>query len=340
MAVTQRASGRVLVARTVRIGLGVGVLSIGKLAPGQEDYYLSAVAAGVEDYYTGSGEAPGRWVGGGAEMLGLSGQVVPSDLHAVLSGEDPGTGAALGRANRKLPGFDATFSAPKSVSLLMALGDSATAAAAIAAHEAAVDAALGYLERHAAFARRGHDGTERMATSGFVAAAFRHRTSRAGDPQLHTHVLVANAVLGADGRWGALDARLLYLHRMAAGFAYQAQLRAELTRRLGVGWSPVHKGLAEIAGFPASVLRAFSRRRVEIEARLGELGLSGVRAAEVAALDTRAAKDYGVDAESLTHEWRRRANALASGLSAWLRSWERAGIRYACASGPRRSGRS
>lgn len=286
------------------------MLSIGKLASGQEAYYLSAVAQGVEDYYTGSGEAPGVWLGGGAAALGLEGVVADADLHCVLTGIDPLTGEALGRSNRKLPGFDFTYSAPKSVSLIWALGAPAVQARVVAAHDRAVAASLGYLERQAAFVRRGRDGLERMESSGLVAAAFRHRTSRAGDPQLHTHVLIANAAQGVDGRWGALDARLLYLHRMVAGYLYQAQLRVELTRSLGVRWRPVVKGLSEIEGIKPSILRGFSQRRVEIEARLGELGLSGRRAAEIAALDTRRAKTTTVDGESLFEECRQRAELL------------------------------
>lgn len=299
------------VRRAPRIRLIEGVLSIGKLACGQEEYYLSAVADGVDEYYTAArGEAPGRWLGGGSRNLGLDGIVAPEDLRAVLSGRDPHSTELIGRRNRRVPGFDCTFSAPKSASLLYALGSREIVEAVTAAHDLAVDRALGYLERHAAFVRRGHDGVERIESEGFVAAAFRHRTSRAGDPQLHTHVLVANAARGTDGRWGALDARLLYLHRMAAGFLYQAQLRAELCRRLGVRWRPVRKGLAEMDGIPERVLRAFSQRRVEIEARLGELGLFGVRAAEIATLDTRRAKPGDIDPGDLRSEWRQRAAML------------------------------
>ena len=83
-----------------------------------------------------------------------------------------------------------------------------------------------------------------------MAAAFRHRTSRAGDPQLHTHVLVANLGRGLDGRWSALDGRRLYAHARAASFVYQAVLRAELTRTLGRRVAPVRNGIAEVVGVP------------------------------------------------------------------------------------------
>ena len=93
---------------------------------------------------------------------------------------------------------------------------------------------VAYLERHALFARRGTDGLRRIRTSGLVAAGFVHRTSRNGDPQLHTHVLAANAVLGEDGRWSAPDARGRYAYARTAGFVYQASLRAGLVESLGV----------------------------------------------------------------------------------------------------------
>ena len=101
------------------------MLSVWKLAHGQEAYYLEAVAQGVEDYYVG-GEAPGRWIASSNTMLGLTGEVAPEDLRAVLSGHDPSSGTRLGQPHR-VPGFDLTFRAPKSVSVLFGLGDPDTA---------------------------------------------------------------------------------------------------------------------------------------------------------------------------------------------------------------------
>lgn len=197
------------------------MLNIGKLGAGRESYYLDTVAAGVEGYYTGAGEAPGYWLGGGAADLGLAGEVQSEALRAVLGAADPASGERLTRAGqRRVPGFDLTFRAPKSVSVLYGLGDVETALAVRDAHDAAVAAAVEFLEREAAWSRRGTDGVERVATSGFVAVAFRHRTSRAGDPLLHTHVLVANlAHTIDDGLWRTLDARHVYRHARTAGYA-------------------------------------------------------------------------------------------------------------------------
>ena len=166
------------------------------------------------------------------------------------------------------------------------------------------------MERQAAVTRRGAGGVHRIPGRGLIAAAFRHRTSRAGDPQLHTHVLVANLTLGADGRWSALDGRGIYAHAKTAGYLYEARLRAELTRELGVEWTPVRNGIADIAGVPPAVLRAFSRRRAEIEAELARRGTHSAAAAQIATLETRRSKDYRVSPEQLVPEWRQRAASL------------------------------
>jgi conjugative relaxase-like TrwC/TraI family protein len=297
------------------------VLSIGKLATGQADYYLeqahgavtraTAVSSGVEDYYLGGPEASGEWVGAGGAALGLRGPVNATELDRVLSGQHPATGEALGRVlSARVPGFDLTFSAPKSVSVLFGIGDDKLRAVLRDAHDRAVIDALGYMEREAAVTRRGPGGAHVIAGNGLVAAAFRHRTSRAGDPQLHTHVLVANLTLGADGQWSTLDGRRIYAHAKTAGYLYEARLRSLLTRELGVEWTPVRNGLADIIGVPATVLRAFSRRRADIEAELERHGTTSAAAAQVAALQTRRGKDHGVTPEQLVPEWRHRAVQL------------------------------
>jgi len=244
------------------------VLSIGKLAAGPSAgrYYVEQVAQGREDYYAGEGEAPGGWVGAGAATLGLDGEVDEGGLSRLLSAEDPVTGATLRRplASGAVAGFDLTFRAPKSVGLLFGVAEASVAREAVRSHEAAVSGALGYLEREACRARRGAGGREQVTGEGFAAAAFRHRSSRAGDPLLHTHVVVANATRGPDGRWTALDGRELYRHAKTAGYLYQAVLRAELTERLGVEWNDVVNGAADVRGIPREVIEHFSERRAEM----------------------------------------------------------------------------
>lgn len=288
------------------------MLNIGKLRSGGENYYLNSVARGVEDYYVGSGEAPGYWLASGAKELGLEGEVTPKALRNILGGGRPSGSKRLIAEPRKdrIPGFDLTFRAPKSVALLHALGPKEASNEVVNAHDAAVTAALGYLERTASQARRGKGGRRKIASKGFIGAAFRHRTSRAGDPLLHTHVLVANLIQGADGKWGALDARHLYLQAKTAGYLYQAHLRAELTRRLGLQWQPVRNGAADLEGFSRKVIQAFSKRRQEIDQATAARGQGSGRAAQIAALATRKAKDYSFDPQTLLPEWQDRAEKV------------------------------
>src|SRR4051794_5667736 len=287
------------------------MLSLGKLAAGPDAgrYYEEAVARGREDYYAGEGEAPGQWVGAGAATLGLQGTVDNGQVRQLLAGEDPATGVLLGRriTEGRVAGFDVTFKAPKSVGILFGIGDPEIAGVLRECHEAAVADAIGYLEREACQARRGKDGLVQVRGRGFVAAAFGHRTSRAGDPLLHTHVVVANRVQGPDGRWTALDARPLFRHGKTAGFVYQARLRQEVSERLGLEWGEVRKGAADLAGFSRELVEHFSQRRAEIVEELAQRGESSLLAAQTAALATRKGKDYGVPMERLREEWRARA---------------------------------
>ena len=297
------------------------MLSIGKLTVEQSRYYERQVAQGRDDYYSGRGESPGRWTGSGAEALRLGGRVVDDGFMALMEGRDPGTGERLKRVGgrSKVSAFDLTFSAPKSVSVLFAIGEPALAGALVDAHESAVDAALGYLEREACRVRRGRGGVQREVGKGFVAAAYRHRMSRAEDPQLHTHVVAANMARGADGRWTALHATPIYQHAKAAGFLYQAHLRAAVRERLPwVRWGPVRKGMAEIDQLAPAVLREFSTGRRQIVERERELVAAGVEVGdggrEAIAHDTRGGKRYGVE----TAPWRDvvRARAAEHGLGA------------------------
>ena len=286
------------------------MLSLGKLAPGQQQYYLDTVAKGAEEYYTGAKEAPGEWHGAASIRLGLHGEVDADALGAVLAHDHPGTGEHLtrGRSHPQVAGFDATFSAPKSVSLLFALGDPETSNDVRNAHDAAVRQALGFLEDHASVGRRGRGGLTSIGGDGFVAAAFRHRTSRAAEPQLHTHVVIANLVHSADdGRWTALDARPLYRWSRSVGHLYEAHLRWDLTTHLGVAWTPVRNGIADVAGVPTAAIEAFSTRRRQILEHLDAHGATGGRAAQIAAYATRSTKDTTVTPETLVDTWRDKA---------------------------------
>ena len=269
---------------------------------------MEQVVAGVEDYYAGAGEAPGEWLAASG-LLGLDGRVDQDDLRAVLLGVDPSSGVRLHHGTGRLvPGWDLTFRAPKSVSVLWGLSGPTISDVVVAAHEAAIDAGLRYVDEQAGFTRTGRGGVLRVRGDGLIAAGFRHRTSRDGDPHLHTHVLVANSVRTSDGRWRTLDGRGLLVHMKTAGYIYDAQLRHELNTRLGVGWEPVVNGLADIAGIDPGLLRMFSKRRETIEDRMAEWGLTSAKAAEISALDTRRAKPERLEhIDELRERWRTEA---------------------------------
>ncbi|MDX6601114.1 MAG: hypothetical protein QOF13_316 [Solirubrobacterales bacterium] len=300
------------------------MLSIGKLGIGQERYYLDQVAEGAEDYYSGEGEAEGQWLGDSAKDLGLDGAVEADQLTAMLTGHNPATGEPLGlRAvggRGAVPGFDLTFSVPKSASLLWALGDAEASAAVTVALDRSLDAALGYLQREACWTRRGADA-EFVRGNGFLAAGYRHRSSRNGDPQVHVHALVANATQGPDGKWTRLYHPAIYEHAKTAGYIFEAQFRQELTQSLGARWREVHNGIAEIGGFDDAHLRAFSTRRTEILEAAGP-GASA-RSRQIANLTTREAKEQGIGSADLRQRWRERAEGIGLDLSA-VRIGERA----------------
>ncbi len=161
------------------------------------DYYVGLAedqarpdrrAKGPVDYYLDPEEPAGRWWGAGRSALGVDGEVAGAELRALLEARHPTTDEKLGRGfgDKSARGFDATFSAPKSVSVLWALTpDPWVRAEVLAAHDTAVDAALGWFEGHGAVTRRGTDGIHQVATQGVTAALFRQHTSRAMDPQLH-----------------------------------------------------------------------------------------------------------------------------------------------------------
>lgn len=288
------------------------MLTITKLK--SAEYVITAVAAGMEDYYMGAGEAPGVWQGQWADQLGLDGIVAADDLRALVDGLDPATGLELlaGHRERRVAAIDITLSVPKSVSLLWAFGTPETSAAVSIAVVEATHTALGFLEDQAAVARRQQGGVRRrVGTDGFAIATFAHRTSRAGDPQLHTHCLIPNVVRRADdGVFVAFDANPLHTWAKAAGTVFLNDLERTLTRQLGVEWGPDRNGCREMVGFSRDQLRTFSKRTVAIETHLeaaGELAFDSKRdrmqADEQASLATRQHKDKSLTPERLRDRW-------------------------------------
>ncbi len=307
------------------------MLSVGKVRPGNADYYQSAVVAGVEDYYAGDGDAPGVWTGR-ADLVGaVAGSLATAvDSKLLLEAKCAPDGTRLGRTTvneRSVTAFDLTFSAPKSVSVLYALGDAQVVAAVEAAHTAAVEAAVASVSPRIAYTRTGHAGSAVVDAEGVLGIRYRHRTSRALDPQLHDHVLISNAVRTvSDGEWRTLDARGLYREAKAAGVVFQTHLRSEIGRRLGVGFHEVDQnGQADIVGIDAEVIAEFSTRSVDIESELEQWTTSFVdregrhptpaefgKAHKTIMLATRNVKpaDAGLATSTLRQLWRSRAADL------------------------------
>ncbi|MFP5327809.1 MAG: MobF family relaxase, partial [Acidimicrobiia bacterium] len=264
------------------------------------------LAAGQRASAEGTAVPPGTTLVG--ERLRVAGQSGP--LAWSIPRSEVERFEAERRTVKTRPGYDLTLRPPKSVSVLWAVADDQRRTAIRDAHREAVNAVVDYYERHACYARRPTGDRGRIDTDGMIAAAFDHRTSRAGDPLLHTHVVCANLTRTAEGRWQAIDGRPIYDHAHAAGYLYQAHLRHLLTKTLGIQFGRVHNGYAEVEGVPRAVLKAFSKRRDEIEEVIAESGYTSARAHQAATLATRKAKEHGIDAVALEDAWRQEAAAL------------------------------
>lgn len=293
------------------------MLSIGKLTPGRAEYYVEQVHAGQDEYYLADQAEPGHWTGRAAALLGLEGEVTPEAFRRVLDARHPATGETLGvpvTSAGRVAGFDLCFSAPKSISLAWAFGAPEQARAIAGAHDSAVAQAVEAIEAEVLRARRGAGGRDVITTEGLVGAAFAHRSSRLGEPQLHTHLVVANMTPDAEGRWTAPYGGRLYAWAKTVGYLYQAALRDELSE-LGFGFGAVKKGAGELEGVPRAAIEAFSSRRADIEAVLGEKGLSSRSAAQAAALATRRPKAAVPGLSELRAQWREQGAALGLGPS-------------------------
>src|SRR5215211_6313737 len=206
-------------------------------------------------------------------------------------------------------GYDLTFSPVKSVSALWAVADQATAAAIERAHRAAIGDALRFIEQHALYTRTGTNGVRQVQVRGLVAAAFTHRDSRAGDPDLHTHVAVANKVQTLDGRWLSIDGRILFKATVAASETYNTALENHLRAGLGVRFAERPnpdqrlRPVREIVGVDPALNARWSARRASIQTRCGELAaafqrvhgrpptpVEALKLAQQATLETRDAK--------------------------------------------------
>jgi conjugative relaxase-like TrwC/TraI family protein len=317
------------------------MLSRGKIRAGHARYYTEQVAAGIEDYLAGRREAPGVWDGAGARAEGLGGVVSAEQIGLLFEGVDarhPLTGEVLGRPYKvgegvdKVMGWDLTLSAPKSFSVLWAVGGPNLAKVLDQAHAAAVAETVAYLEENAAFSRTGKAGTAQVDTNGLLIARFEHRTSRAMDPERHSHLLVSNRVRCVDGVWRAIGSKALHQQLKPAGTIYQAALRAEATSRLGVAWGAVNEhGQADLVGVPDGLVDLWSKRRravervataliADTEASLGRSLTDGERRElyQRATLDTRPKKGQETLPESIHDLWRDEAEEAGFAVEDWI----------------------
>ncbi|HLW70091.1 MAG TPA: MobF family relaxase [Candidatus Binataceae bacterium] len=289
------------------------VMSKGALTAAQAETYYEEKYS-YDDYYSEKQRVVGHWFGRAAEELGLSGEVATQDFRAVLRGVRPASGEVLvhkasGYDDRRA-GWDATFNAPKSVSIQALAGDDQRL---IAAHRRAVNRALEEVE-HYALSRR-HGGSEWVVTGNVVAARFDHIAARPAsgvqdgygpDPHLHTHVVIANMTRRPDGEWRGLDPIEIYRAQAFATAVYRSELAREV-QQLGYRIKVAGRdGRWELGGYTREQVMAFSRRRQDIEQALARSGLAGAEAAQNIAHRTRLSKDHR-DEDSLKAEWRFRA---------------------------------
>lgn len=283
---------------------------MGKAGGGAGDYYVNLAR---EDYYTRGGEPAGGWRGSAVPSLGLTGIVERQDLQLLLAGFHPTTGTALlqkaGPNHRA--GWDLTFSAPKSISVLWSQSNSKTRADIQSAQQVAVDRTLAFIQEQAAFTRRGYDGLVQEPVTGLVIATFEHSTSREQDPQLHTHCLVANVAPRQDGSWGSLESRHFYQWQMAAGFYYQAELAQQLRDRFQVEITRDERAF-RLSGVPRDIELHFSKRREQIKEQLHHFASQSPAAAAVAALQSREKKDP-INRAELFERWQQEGREMGFG---------------------------
>jgi conjugative relaxase-like TrwC/TraI family protein len=318
-------------------------------------------ASALTRYYAESGTPPGRFLGRGLAWLNsgngvaVGSAVSEAHLFRMLGMlQDPITGEQLGRSPRRggtacvdsrgvrqktsLPvaGFDLTFSAPKSVSVAWAVADAATQQLIYAAHQAALEHVIGFAEERVFSSRSGKAGVVQEDIRGVVAAAFDHWDSRAGDPQLHTHVVVMNRVQTTDGVWRTLDSRGLFRSTVGLSEMYNGVLSDYLTEALGWGWEGYarrHSDVPkyEVAGVGERLREEFSSRSTDIEAAKDVLvaafaashgrqpsALEVLKLRQRATLTTRPNKHVRPLAE-MVEGWRGRAReVLSSDPTAWV----------------------
>jgi conjugative relaxase-like TrwC/TraI family protein len=261
------------------------------ISPIRNIKYYSDLAK--EDYYLDGGEPNGVWLGKGAKLLDLSGNVDNEKYINVMNGYTPDKKYELCQKSGKnhRHGWDLTFSAPKSVSIAWARANDELKQQIQNAHFEGVKQSLSFIEEHAAVTRRNKLGMMREKVTGLVAATFEHATSRAQDPQLHTHCLIGNVAPRADGSWGTLESRDFYLWQKAAGTLYRAELASKL-RDIGFEIDKDNDAF-KLAIVPEEICDHYSKRGAMIKEELAKRGnaSSCSKTGDIVALATRSKKE-------------------------------------------------
>jgi conjugative relaxase-like TrwC/TraI family protein len=321
------------------------MLTISKLKRWSINYYIDTAqtaecaakdraraGGGLGEYYSERETRTPVWLLAGdthtvAALVGLTNAQRAggeADAESVARWLDDGIApnGAYGRAfgERGVHGFDLTFCAPKSVSLVRALRTDDVVAKAIAdAHTTALSEAMEYLAAHAGYTRVHNPRTgekDLVRLPGLAAVAYQHETSRCGDPHLHTHVIVPNRQARGDGQLVSIDGTSLYHEARAAGVIYQATLRRELHQSMGFEWAPVDPatGMAELAGIDRDTITAWSRRSTQLRdwAAKNLKVVDAPSAAQLAAAQkaTRPAKPEELAWATLLEQWRADARGL------------------------------
>ncbi|MEQ4519288.1 MobF family relaxase [Pseudarthrobacter sp. B907] len=308
---------------------------------------LTVAPADATTYYMKTGTPQGRWLGQGLPGINRTSgdKVTEADAKAIFDhATHPDTGAPLGRphgqptvvqnshgqANTRhaVVGFDLTFSVPKSVSVLWALSPRSIQDQILQTHHDAVNATLEWLEANVIHTRGGRNGVAHLGTRGAIAAAFDHWESRAGDPQLHTHMVIANRVQRiTDGAWVTLDSRTLYKAAVAASEHYNGLLFDALHRNLGTDTdirepaANTHNPTQQLTGVDNALIREFSNRARLIDLETDRLvaewtaihgspptATTTIKLRQQATLSTRTAKpETAVPLHQLSAQWRTRA---------------------------------
>ena len=332
----ERLQGPGLTERDYRAARRLGVPY--KVYTAEATAFQVEIAKGIEDHNAALGH-PRDYPVPAADRARIRSEVA-AEFFRAEHGRDPRDARELSGtiARRSRPrttavgGYDLTFSPVKSVSTLWAIAPPQVAAQIELAHNDAVADALAFIEAHALYTREGTNGVRQVDVTGLVATAFTHRDSRAGDPDLHTHVAVANKVRTLSGKWLSIDGRILFKAKVTASETYNTALEKHLRTRLGLtfaeraGTERGKRPIREVVGVDPALNQRWSTRRESIEARRGELAtafqrdhgrpptvVEAILLAQQATLETRDAKH---EPRTLTEQrtaWRQQAEEVLGG---------------------------